>query len=194
MVIQALLAGAFTIFIMHIYLTRHGEDLNPEPGYLSEADVALSDVGKRQAAVCASKLLAILGADTQLQVITSPRHRTLQTAQIIGEALAPQVVSIYQDNRLEERDCAPYYGKAVSEVFSLSEPELVRGGMESYESVYTRLNSIYRELCASNSDVSTIIVTHSGNIKPLLQIANQTPPNPTAPVEELMPDGYIQLA
>lgn len=178
---------------MHIYLVRHGQDVNPAPGYLSSADVALSGRGEQQAVACVRKLQKTLDSNSPVRIITSPKQRTLQTAQIIGKALVVHPAAIVTDSRLEERDCTPYFGQAVAQVFSQPEDTLVAGGMESYNSLYRRLASFYEELISVHTDTSVIIVTHSGNIRPLQQITQQLPPDPYAPVQELAPDNFLQL-
>jgi len=176
---------------MQIYLTRHGEDLPSRPGYLSGEDPALSDVGRQQAMAVAAKLRAALDTTQQLQILTSPCQRTTQTAQLIAAILGVDPGTVKMDARLTERDCAPFFGRLASEVFSLSEAELTRGGMEAYDAMYARLESLYAETL--HDHLPTIFVTHSGNIRPLTQIAAQIAPDPTAPLPDLPADGYLQL-
>lgn len=176
---------------MQIYLVRHGEDLNPNPGYLSDKDVSLSETGRQQATDCALKLKEILGKEDQLQIITSPRVRTTETASILGKTLNIDSENIQKDVRLKERDCHSYAGQSVKEVFSTPEEDLIKGGMESYDSLYNRLKSVYDKL--TMSDQTTIIVTHSGNVQPLLQISSHEVPQLSTEQSSLTPDSFMRL-
>lgn len=158
------------LLTMQIFLMRHGQDLNPDQARLTDADPAVSDLGKEEAARCAIKIKAALEPGVRPLIIASPRVRTMQTAAIVAAQLGEDPTSVTFDARLRERDCSAFSGQLVSEVFSLDEENLVDGGMEPYSQLEERLSSFYDELLMK-IDAPIIIVTHSGSIEPLMKLA-----------------------
>ena len=73
---------------MDIYLVRHGE---AAASWAQSADPGLSELGKRQARQAADKLLQQLSPD--VQVLSSPLLRALETAQPLARALDKQIVT-----------------------------------------------------------------------------------------------------
>jgi len=171
---------------MQIFLVRHGQDLNPDQGRLTDADPSLSELGKEQAVNCAIKIKEAIGSSSAPIIISSPRTRTMETASVLAEQLGQDSASIKSEVRLKERDCSAYSGQLINEVFSRAEEDLVSGGMEAYSRFEERLSSFYNELL-TKADTHTIIVTHSGNIEPFVKFANIDQPN------TLEPDDFVRL-
>ena len=156
---------------MQLYLMRHGQDLNPDQDRLTDADPLLSELGKKQATDCAVKIKDAIDSSVAPIIIASPRMRTMQTATLLATQLGNDPASIRPDVRLKERDCAAYSGQLVTEVFSRPEEDLIAGGMEPYSNLQERLGSFYDDVLR-DIDEPTIIVTHSGNIEPLMKLAH----------------------
>jgi broad specificity phosphatase PhoE len=95
----------------------------------------------------------------------------MQTASIVSTRLGLDPANVIYDVRLKERDCAVYSGQLVTKVFSRTETDLVAGGMEPYSMFQNRLKAFYDELLLQVV-APTIVVTHSGNVEPLMEIAN----------------------
>ena len=178
---------------MKIYIVRHGQDLSSAPGLLTDKDVSLSDTGIQQAKDCAHGLKQVIGTVEQAVIFSSPLQRTSQTAQYIVQELGLVQSAIHVDDRLTERDYTAYTGQSIATVFSQSEEDLVNGGMEPYASLFNRLEEFYAELTNKYPDTLIIIVTHSGNIRPLFQIAKHLPADPLQPIPEFTPDTFMKL-
>ena len=71
---------------MDIYLVRHGE---AAASWGQSADPGLSELGHQQAAHAATRLLAIVPED--LQLISSPLARALETAEPLAQALGKPI-------------------------------------------------------------------------------------------------------
>ena len=135
---------------------------------LSGDTEGLSEEGIAEAERAANHLKKQLAGEPLVRIIASPRKRTLETASVIATALDINEEDIEQDERLTERNCEPYLGKLIADTFSKSEEELVAGGMESLDILYTRTKDFYTELVASNLPGNILLVGHSGNLAPLV--------------------------
>lgn len=172
------------LLVMQLFLVRHGQDLNPDQKRLTDSDPPLSQLGKEQAISCALKIRAVIETDVTPLIISSPRLRTKQTAEILAIQLGQDPADIKTDVRLRERECATYFGQLVTEVFSRPEYELVEGGVEAYPKLVDRLREFYDDLPKQGN---VIVVTHSGNILPFVRLANiDSPPSLDA-------DSFLQL-
>ena len=153
-----------------IYIIRHGRTaLNTAGVMQGRIDCPLNEEGIRQASEAARALNEI--GVTFSRVYSSPLTRAVQTAEIITGGM-----DIVTDERLLEMDYGPYEG---ADLTNLS-PELKRffsnfvnepapAGMESLESVISRLGDFLEELRTSLPDGNVLITSHAIAIKGALE-------------------------
>jgi broad specificity phosphatase PhoE len=153
---------------MNIYFAKHGSIPSASEMRLTSEDEGLSAQGKSEALQAAKDLENYLNTSSLGMIISSPRRRTVETAHVIADYLKFPLSNIRQDARLLERDCTPYTGKLIAEVFVKSEDELVAGGMEPLADLYARTRQFYDELIARSIGNSILLVGHSGNLAPLV--------------------------
>lgn len=157
---------------MEIYFVKHGKTPSASQMRLSFDDEPLSDEGKSEAKQAADDLLRQLGDQRPVYIISSPRRRTLETAMVIATTLGQSTAKIEIDNRLAERDCTPYLGSLIADVFTKSEEVLVAGGMESLEDLYSRTRSLYDDINEKHADKTVLLVGHSGNLPIFFLVAS----------------------
>lgn len=147
-----------------IYLIRHGESIVNIEHRLKckQLDGDLTSEGRRQARLAGNWL-----ADKQItQILTSPFHRAIQTASIIGELLNIQP-SVNPD--LSEIDCGELEGHTDSFAWSEWRTAYIRWierdwnarfpGGESLKEGFDRLT---RAIYALDLRENTVLVTHGG--------------------------------
>jgi broad specificity phosphatase PhoE len=92
------------------YFLRHGETAwNAEGRLCGSTDVPLSDVGRHQAQALARRMQPILVE----ALYSSPLGRALETARVIGHAIAREPVV---DNRLVELNYGAWEGRTFEEI------------------------------------------------------------------------------
>lgn len=182
------------IRIMKIYFVKHGKTPSASKMRLSEDDEGLSNEGIAEAKAAAQALKARLNGTSLVKIITSPRKRTLETANIIADALGINVKDVEYDKRLIERDCGPYIGQLIADVFSKSERELLKGGMEPLQNLYERSEHFYNEIKARDITGCILLVGHSGNLAPLIFAAEGAQLGDAIDVPDLSLDDVLQLS
>ena len=175
-----------------IYFIQHGQIPSASQKRLTAADEGLSDVGKQEAQRAAQNLLEQLSQPNHIRIVSSPKRRALETAEIIAKACGMSSQDIQIDNRLRERDCDSFAGQLISEVFAKDEAELVAGGMEPLTSLYDRTERAYQDALTQPADV-IVLVGHSGNVAPLVYAAKQATLGDTIFVPTLQRDMALRL-
>ena len=147
-----------------LLVVRHGQsEWNAIGRWQGHADPALSELGRRQAAVAAASIGAVDG------IISSDLLRAAETAAIIAQQLGVGPVMI--DERLRERDVGEWTGLTRSEINrrwpgwidDLRRPE----GFESVDSVLLRVVDALAAIGESSPGGSLLVVTHGGVIRSL---------------------------
>lgn len=126
-------------------------------------------------------------------IITSPLRRTLETANIFADLFGIDKEDIKQDMRLSERDCRPYLGEKIVDVFAKDEKELIAGGMEPLDNLYKRSKEFYNELLAQDIEGAILLVGHSGNLTPLIAAAKDAALGEMTDVPPLALDDVLRL-
>ena len=178
---------------MQIYFVKHGKTPSASEMRLSEDDEGLSDKGIAEAKAAAQALKARLNGTNLAKIISSPRKRTYETANIIANAFGIDVKDVEYDKRLIERDCGPYTGQLIADVFSKSEKELTEGGMEPLQNLYERSERFYNEIKIKDVTGCILLVGHSGNLAPLIFAAKGAHLGDAIVVPDLSLDDVLRL-
>lgn len=143
---------------MLIYLVRHGQtDANVNNLFNGRNERDLNETGISQAEELSSKI-AKLPIDL---IICSPLRRTVHTAQILNTNNIP----LCTDDRLNERDYKELTLKPMdiikdqSVLYALGSYEEIQG-IESFQSIYDRVESFINEIKNTQSNKNILIVTH----------------------------------
>jgi len=155
---------------MKVFFAKHGQIPSTGEMRITIEDEGLSKAGIIEATMAARDLRMKLEGSSLCTIISSPRKRALETAEICAEQHGLNLKDIEVDARLLERDCTAYAGQLIGDVFSKPEKELVDGGMESLDSIYIRTQSFYDFLISRDTSGAVLIVGHSGNLLPLTGI------------------------
>ena len=157
---------------MILYCIRHGESVfNAEGRIQGQADIALSDFGKRQSVALAKAL-----GDSPIQAIyCSPLHRAMETVEPIAEALRLKIIV---DDRLKEIHAGIFQGLLWSEIeqkypaeaiqWKSQEPEFVIPGGESRRQLMLRGGDALRDIRTSGHQ-QVVVVTHGGLLSAALK-------------------------
>jgi broad specificity phosphatase PhoE len=147
-----------------LLVVRHGQsEWNAIGRWQGHADPALSELGRRQAAVAAASIGAVDG------IISSDLLRAAETAAIIAQRLGVGPVII--DERLRERDVGEWTGLTRIEINrrwpgwidDLRRPD----GFEDVDSVLLRVLEAFAAIREASPGGSLLVVTHGGVIRSL---------------------------
>ncbi|MFA4871942.1 MAG: histidine phosphatase family protein [Patescibacteria group bacterium] len=147
-----------------IFIVRHGQDMDNANNILNGLrDLALTDLGRKQARATAQKL-----KDKNIGIIySSPLKRALETARIMARALG--VKKIIVNNDLRERDFGVLTGKSLADIPKYSKNNLPIDGTlyfldvkkaESFPTVYERAKGVLEKIVAQKNGQNILIVTH----------------------------------
>lgn len=145
-----------------LLVVRHGQsDWNAIGRWQGHADPALSELGRRQAAVAAGSIGAVDG------IISSDLLRAAETAAIIAQQLGVGPVMI--DERLRERDVGEWTGLTTAEIdkrwpgwiHDVRRPN----GFEEVDSVLLRVLGALSAIRDTSPGGSLLVVTHGGVIR-----------------------------
>jgi broad specificity phosphatase PhoE len=168
---------------MLLYLVRHGESTyNAEGRIQGQADVPLSELGRRQSEAVAEALRA----QPVDAVYSSPLRRALETARLIA---APHNLLVRTDARLAELNVGVFQDRLRSELAETHPTELARWldgdedfaipGGESRRQLAERGCAALRAIAAAG-DSSAVVVTHGGllsaTLRSLLDLPQALPP------------------
>jgi broad specificity phosphatase PhoE len=147
--------------VTHLLVVRHGQsDWNAIGRWQGHADPALSELGRRQAAVAAASIGAVDG------IVSSDLLRAAETAAIIAQQLG--VGPVVVDERLRERDVGEWSGLTDVEIRKrwpgYLENNLRPDGFEDPELVVARVLEAFGAIHAASPGGSLLVVTHGGVI------------------------------
>jgi broad specificity phosphatase PhoE len=169
-----------------LYYIRHGETAWNALGRLQGTqDIALNDLGCRQAAIAGTILAGLFARDgrdaAELSFVASPLSRARATMELLRGTLnlPPQDYAI--DARLREIAYGQWEGSTLAEaqradpvLFARRQAEkwtVSAPGGESYVDVQRRVGAWYAEL-----DVDTVAVAHGGTARALMvELGFETP-------------------
>ena len=149
-----------------LLVVRHGQsEWNAIGRWQGHADPALSELGKRQAAVAAGSIGAVDG------IISSDLLRASETAAIIAQQLG--VGPVIVDERLRERDVGEWTGLTRIEIDKrwpgwiddMRRPE----GFEDLGAVLLRVLESFAAIREASPGGSLLVVTHGGVIRSLVR-------------------------
>ena len=157
---------------MELYVVRHGETAeNINSVMQGNMDTILNETGKKRALEAKEKLK---GIKIDL-IITSPKQRTLETAEIISGG----DVMIITDDRLLSRDHGEFQGKTRYEVnledYWNSKINKQYERAECVRHIYDRVDSLLNEIKHKYKDQTVMLVTHSGICRILYYYFNGIP-------------------
>lgn len=165
-----------------LILLRHGQTpLSVERRYSGRRDVALTDVGRRQAAD-AAKRIASMGI-AQPAVVSSPLQRAVQTATAVADELG---VEVAKNDGLIETDFGEWDGMTFAEVSArdpqthgkwLADASVRPPQGESFDTVLARVRTTLDELLRAHAGGTVIAVSHVSPIKMLLRLALDAGPS-----------------
>ncbi|WP_337098925.1 histidine phosphatase family protein [Paenibacillus sp. YIM B09110] len=149
------------------FLLRHGETVWNQQGnrYCGITDIPLNDAGREQAR---SAGISLMGNGISA-IYCSPLQRSLETAKIIGKALALKPVV---DDRLYELDFGQWEGVTRHEIESnyrggwdawLNDPRIAPAGEtgDTGAKAAVRYESFMREKGATHADESVAVIGHN---------------------------------
>jgi broad specificity phosphatase PhoE len=161
-----------------IYYIRHGETSWNAEGRLQGAqDVALNDLGRKQAAHAGHILADLLARDgrdkASLPFVSSPLGRARSTMELVRQVLELPPADYALDARLREIGYGVWEGSTLAEM-QAADPELYAKrltakwtmapeGGETYAAVQLRMREWYDELRAD-----TVAVAHGGTARALM--------------------------
>ena len=145
-----------------LLVVRHGQsEWNAIGRWQGHADPALSELGRRQAAVAAGSIGAVDG------IISSDLLRATETAAIIAQQLGVGPVMI--DERLRERDVGEWTGLTTAEIDKRwpgwIDDERRPLGFEEVDSVLLRVLGALSAIRDASPGGSLLVVTHGGVIR-----------------------------
>lgn len=161
-------------------IVRHGYSMgNKEKRFSGQMDVALDEIGLRQARSIAEYVLANFCVDA---IYASDLQRAVDTVKPVADALKLPVIT---RKNLREVDVGDWQGKLITDVekqypesFALykENPGLSRfDGGESYAQLQQRVVQAFEKIAADNDGKTVLVGTHGGVIRTLRAAWTGTP-------------------
>lgn len=154
---------------MNIYLLRHGEtDWNKEGRIQGHTDIPLNQKGRLQIAQTAKGLSGIC-PDIDL-ILCSPLWRARESAEIAAENLHYPIERIVVEPLLIERCFGEAEGMTAKERaikypnYQYSDTGYRFPGIEEYEDLMKRADSVFRKIMSTHNDKENILVVSHGAI------------------------------
>jgi broad specificity phosphatase PhoE len=150
-----------------------------EKRFSGTGDPALTEVGREQAALAATRL-AGSGATA---VVCSPLRRARETAALVASSLDVEAVV---EEGLRETDFGDWEGYTFAEVRQtwpreldawLADTAVAPPSGESFDATATRVRAARDRVLASYAGQTVVLVSHVTPIKTLLRFALDAPPN-----------------
>ena len=165
--------------MIDVVLVRHGATTWSGRRYCGRSDPPLSAAGLSAAVSLAAALAPTLTSD--VQILTSPARRALQTAAAL--AAAARVDNVEVDRRWREADFGVAEGRTFEELAVL-EPDLAdalaRGyteidwpGGETAEELRVRIAAAWTAIIARGRP--TVVISHAGSLRHAIAFARSLP-------------------
>lgn len=157
---------------MNLYVVRHGETTENKTQMMQgNMDTELNEVGINQAKLVKEQVLK----EKIDLIISSPKKRTLKTAEIISDNNIP----IITDERLLSRDHGEFEGMSRNDV-NIEEYWNIKKNIqykkaESVKHIYDRIESLLNDIKTNYKDKNILLVTHSGICRILYYYFNGIP-------------------
>jgi ribonuclease H / adenosylcobalamin/alpha-ribazole phosphatase len=162
-----------------LILVRHGStEHSAAMRFSGRNDLPLDEAGRRQAKALAARPFGPVAA-----IVSSPLRRTLETAQVIADALRLDVEPV---DDLAETDFGAWEGLTFAEARDrdgaqldawLAGPEAAPPGGESFAAVSRRVRRGRDAVLAARPGEVVVVVTHVTPIKQLVLLALGAPPS-----------------
>lgn len=166
---------------MHLLIVRHGESNGQIDPNSTDSDSLLSVIGQQQAVRTAQRLFE----SGITQIICSPLHRALSTAQQISEKNGNLPVEVWPE--LAEINQSEYTGLQWTQilqqypcaVFADGHPSKIgQYGGDTYQGIFTRCQQILGRIQAQHQpDDRVVLVTHGGLGNYLLHVILENEPD-----------------
>ena len=185
-----------------LLMLRHGQtEHSAQRRYSGRADLPLTELGERQAAVAAARLANTNGVAA---VVSSPLRRARQTAQPVADALG---VPLTVHDGLIETDFGAWEGLTFAEARErdpdlhtrwLTDTSVAPPGGESMDAVHRRVRRVRDQLISEHGAATLVVVSHVTPIKSLVRMALDVGPSllhrlhldiASLSVAEFYPDG-----
>ena len=163
-----------------VILVRHGAtEHSAQQRFSGRTDLALSEIGERQAAALAKRAATSFG--DVAAVVSSPLQRARQSAERIADAMGQEVTV---NDAFVETDFGAWEGLTFEEVQQgwpneltdwLTSGDASPPGGESFETVARRVSRGRDELIAKYPGATVVVVSHVTPIKSLLRLALDAP-------------------
>ncbi|PRW64080.1 bifunctional RNase H/acid phosphatase [Actinopolyspora mortivallis] len=161
-----------------LLLLRHGQSsLSVDRRYSGRGDVALTDLGHRQAQAAAKRLASVEEVTDSAVVLTSPLSRARATAEAVVAATGGEPV-VHEG--LAETDFGAWEGLTFLEASEryprlhtawLGDPSVTPPGGESLNTVFERVNATLDGVLREHAGKTLVLVTHVTPIKAILRTA-----------------------
>jgi probable phosphoglycerate mutase len=152
----------------NVLVVRHGQtEWNRIGRWQGHADIALDEVGRRQALLAAESVGAVDA------IFASDLQRAATTAEIIAHVIGIGPVRL--DSRLREHDVGPWEGLSSAEVEQRWPGYLAQrlrpAGFEPLADAGLRMIGVIREIAATHPGCSVLVVSHGGALRALVEEA-----------------------
>jgi probable phosphoglycerate mutase len=190
-----------------LLLVRHGQtELSVQRRYSGRGEVALTELGERQAKAVAGRVAGLVEAGTP--VVSSPLGRARQTAAAVADAVASPVEVadglVETDFGAWERLTFEQAAERDPQVHArwLADPSVPAPDGESFDEVHRRVRRVRDELVARIGGGNVIVVSHVTPIKSLLRMGLDAGPSllfrlhldlASLSIVEFYPDGHASV-
>lgn len=153
--------------LCEIYVVRHGlTDWNRERKLQGQTDIPLNKEGEEQAEVMRERLSQIKFD----KVYSSDLLRAKRTAEIIAleKRLAVETTKLLRERNYGSFEGEKVTGELIDKLYNSNSDEMIQIGMETDESLISRLFTFLREVSISHLGKRVLVVCHGGVMRTLL--------------------------
>ncbi len=154
-----------------LWLIRHGESIgNREKIYQGQNDLPLSPLGHHQASLLAERLASLQEILPFSAIYSSDLQRAMQTAIPVSQAIG---LPVRNRTGLREIDVGAWSGLTFADIqhrfpdewaasYPVMDPDLVRGGGESYRQAQERVMRSLGEIAQNHLGERVLVFFHGG--------------------------------